>query len=164
MRDTSDPLHLQVHLFIQQVWENGVKCKSSSHGPSRIGGRNRAAVVCCYLVQTILTGSAGPLFLAKQPWCTLLPLGWVHAYQPRGPLTGHGHVKAYFHCLSLPSSKIALLNLASPTPCWVLAFSAQRTLTWPCSCQDFFSIYLVTGLPHNSIILSVLTHAIIDKN
>jgi hypothetical protein len=32
--------------------------------------------------------------------------------------------------------------------CRGLAFSAQRSLTQPCSCQSFFSVYLVTGLPH----------------
>jgi hypothetical protein len=30
------PLHLQVHLFIQHVWESGVKCRLSSHGPRRV--------------------------------------------------------------------------------------------------------------------------------
>jgi hypothetical protein len=57
MRDASNPLRLQAHLFIQQVWESEVKGRSSSHGSSRIGSRNSAAVACCYLLQTILTVS-----------------------------------------------------------------------------------------------------------
>jgi hypothetical protein len=85
MRDASDPLLLQVHLFIQHVWESRVKCRSSSHGSSHVGGRNSAVVVCCYLVQSILTRSACPIFLARQPCWALPCLGWVHAYQPRGP-------------------------------------------------------------------------------
>jgi hypothetical protein len=111
MRDASDLLHLQVHLFIQQVWESRVKCRWGSHGSSCVGGRNRAAVVCCYLIQTILTRLACPVFLARQPCWTLSPLGWVLTYQSRGSWQSCAHVKVYFHCLSLPSCKAALLNL-----------------------------------------------------
>jgi hypothetical protein len=32
--------------------------------------------------------------------------------------------------------------------CHGLVFSAQRSLTRPCTCQSYFSVYLVTGLPH----------------
>jgi hypothetical protein len=74
----------------------------NSHGFSCIGGRNREAVVCCYLVQTILTRSVCLVFLARQPCWTLPPLDWVCAYQPRGPWHSHAHVKAFFYCLSLP--------------------------------------------------------------
>jgi hypothetical protein len=84
MRDAGNTLCLHEHLFIQQVWESGVKCRSSSHRSSCIGGRNRASMVCCYLVQTILTRPACPVFLARQPCWILSPLGWVCAYQPRG--------------------------------------------------------------------------------
>jgi hypothetical protein len=48
---------------------------------------NSTAVLCCYLLQTILTRSACPVFLARQPCWTLPPLGWVRGYQPRGHLT-----------------------------------------------------------------------------
>jgi hypothetical protein len=99
MRDASNPLGLQVHLFIQRRWESGVECRSSSHGSSRVGSRSRAAMVCCYLVQTVLPRSACPVFLARQPCWTLLPLGWVHSYQPRGLWHSRAYVKAYFHCL-----------------------------------------------------------------
>jgi hypothetical protein len=77
-----------------------------------LGGRNRAAVVSYYLVQTILTRSACLVFLAKHPCWTLLSLGWVRAYQPRGPWQSCVLVKVYFHCLSLPSCEAALLKLA----------------------------------------------------
>jgi hypothetical protein len=53
MREAGDPLSLQRHLFIQQVWESEVKYKSSSHGSSLVGSSNSTAVVCCYLLQTI---------------------------------------------------------------------------------------------------------------
>jgi hypothetical protein len=93
MRDAS-LLCFQAHLFIQHVWESGVKCRLSSHGSSCIGSRNREAVMCCYLVQTILTRSVCPVFLARQPCWTLPPLGWVHACQPRGLRHSHTHAKA----------------------------------------------------------------------
>jgi hypothetical protein len=64
--------------------------------------RNRTSVVCCYLVQTILTRSVCSVFLSRQPCWTLPPLGWVHAYQPRGPWHICSYVKAYFHCFSFP--------------------------------------------------------------
>jgi hypothetical protein len=50
----------------------------------------------------------------------------------------------------------ASVSLLTRQPCWtllnsfvpgVLAFSAQSSLTQPCTCQSFFSVYLVTGLP-----------------
>jgi hypothetical protein len=93
MRDASDPLCLQAHLFIQHVWESRVKCRTSSHGSSCVGGRNRAAVLC-YLIQIVLTRLACPVFLARQPCWTLPSLGWVHACQPRGPWHSQAHVKA----------------------------------------------------------------------
>jgi hypothetical protein len=127
MTDASGPLCLQAPLFIQQVWESGVKCRSSSHGSSPIGGRNRETVVCCYLVQTILTRSVCPVFLARQPCPTLPPLGWVLVYQSRGPWHNRAHVKSYFYCFSLPSCKAALLTFACP---WLgLGLSAKRPLT-----------------------------------
>jgi hypothetical protein len=101
MKDTS-PLCFQAHLFIQHVLGSRVECRLSSHGSSHAGSRNREAVVCCYLVQTILIRSVCPVFLARQPCWTLLPLGWVCAYQSRGPWQSHAHIKAFFHCLSLP--------------------------------------------------------------
>jgi hypothetical protein len=67
MRDAGHPLCLQVHLFIQQVWESEVKGRSSSYGFCRVGSRNNAAVACCYLLQTILTTSTCPVFPARQP-------------------------------------------------------------------------------------------------
>lgn len=99
MRDASNPLSLQVHLLTQHEWESGVEWRSSSHGSSRVGSRSRAAMVCCYLVQTVLPRSACPVFLARQPCWTLLPLGWVRNYQPRGLWHSRAYVKAYFHCL-----------------------------------------------------------------
>jgi hypothetical protein len=66
MGDADDPFLLQVYLFIQHAWESREKSRSSSHGSSRIGSRNSAAVVCCYLVQTILTRSVCPVFPARQ--------------------------------------------------------------------------------------------------
>jgi hypothetical protein len=42
-----------------------------------------------------------------------------------------------------------MLNLACPIPLsWGHAFSAQRSLTWPCSRQGFFSVHTVTCPPH----------------
>jgi hypothetical protein len=67
------PPCLQTNLVIQHVWESRVKCRSCSHGSILLGGRNREAVVCCYLVQTILTRSACPVFLARQPSEPCLP-------------------------------------------------------------------------------------------
>jgi hypothetical protein len=107
-----NPFYLQAHVFIQQVWENQVKGRLSSHGSRCIGSRNSAVVVCCYLLQTILTRSACLVFLARQPCWTLPLLSWVHPYQPRGPLTELCSCQGYFHCLSLPTCKAALLNLA----------------------------------------------------
>jgi hypothetical protein len=52
----------------------------------------------------------------------------------------------------MPQSPLLQGSLAEPCPlslCWGLPFSAQRTLIWPCSCQGFFSVYLVMGLPHH---------------
>jgi hypothetical protein len=43
----------------------------------------------------------------------------------------------------------SLVELCSPTLCWSLAFSAQR-LWHGLAYVSFFSIYLVTGLPHVS--------------
>jgi hypothetical protein len=67
MKDADGPLHLQKHLFIQQVWESRVKFRSSSHGSSCVGSRNSTAVACCYLLQTTLTLSTYPVFPARQP-------------------------------------------------------------------------------------------------
>jgi hypothetical protein len=153
MRDAGDILHLQAHLFIQHVWESGVKCRLSSHGSSHIGGRNSTSVECCHLVQTILTRSVCPVFLAKQPCWTLPALGWVCTYQPRGPWCSRAHVKGYFHCLSLLTCKAALLNLAHFLPASALP-SAQRTLTWLCSYQGFFWVYLATGLPQSILLFA----------
>jgi hypothetical protein len=112
MGDAGDPLCLQAHLFIQHVWEGGLKCRSSSHGSSHVGGRNSTDAVCCYLVQTILARWECPVFLARQPCWTLPPSGWVRAYQPRGRLTEPCSCPGHFYHLSLPSYKAALLNLA----------------------------------------------------
>jgi hypothetical protein len=40
-----------------------------------------------------------------------------------------------------------------------LAFSAQRSLTRPCTCQNSFSVCLVTGLPHGCVWASVSAEA-----
>jgi hypothetical protein len=114
VRDAGDPLRLQVHLFIQQVWESGVNCRLSSHGSSCVGGRNNAAVVCCYLLHTILTTSACPVFPARQPCRNLSPLGWVRAYQPRGPLT---ELCSCQDLSPLPQSPLVR------QPCWTLLTS-----------------------------------------
>jgi hypothetical protein len=76
-----------------------------------------------------------------------LPLGWVCAYQQRGPLTEPCSSQSYFHCLSLPSCKAALLNLVHFLCARALPSQHKGPLTWPCSCQSFFSVYLATGLP-----------------
>jgi hypothetical protein len=80
-------------------------------GSSCIDGRNSAAVVCCYLQQTILTMSTCPVFPARQPCWTISPLGCVHAYQQGALWQNRAHAKVYLHCLSLPTCKAALLNL-----------------------------------------------------
>jgi hypothetical protein len=99
MRDAGDPLHLQVHLFIQHVWESGVEYRSSSHGSSHVGGM--WYVVYYYRLSWLVSMSC---FSCKTTLLNLAPLGWVNAYQPRGPWHSRAHIKAYFHCLSLPHS------------------------------------------------------------
>jgi hypothetical protein len=99
-------------IYLYSMCGKAGEVQVNSHGSSCIGSRNRAAVVCCYLVQTILTRSVCPVFLARQLCWTLLPLGWVHAYQSRGRLSELCPWQGYVHCVSLPSCKAALLNLA----------------------------------------------------
>jgi hypothetical protein len=116
-----DTLQLQVHLFKQHVWESGANCRSSSHGSSSgIGSRNSTAVVCCYLLQTMLTRSACPVFLARQPCWTLPPLGRVHAYQPRGPLTESCSCQGPLPLLQSPLLQGCLAEPCSPPLCGVL--------------------------------------------
>jgi hypothetical protein len=103
-------------IYLYSMCGKAGEVQVNSHGSSCIGSRNRAAVVCCYLVQTILTMSACPVFLARQPCWNLPPLCWVHAYQPRCPWHRRAHVKAYFHCLSL-SHFNCLLNWQSKIEC-----------------------------------------------
>jgi hypothetical protein len=105
VRDAGDPLRLQVHLFIQQVWESGVNCRLSSHGSSCVGGRNNAAVVCCYLLHTILTTSACPVFPARQCCWTLPPLGGSMPISQGAPWHSCAHAEVYLYCLSLPTCK-----------------------------------------------------------
>jgi hypothetical protein len=104
-------------------------------------------VLGCLVLQTILTRSACPVFLARQFCRTLTLLCWVRACQPRGTLTEPYSCQGYFHCLSFPSCKAALLNLAHFLHARALPSQHKGPLTWPCSCQSFFSVYLATGLP-----------------
>jgi hypothetical protein len=156
-------LHLKVHLFIQHVWESRVKCRLSSYGSIRVSDRNREAVVC-YLVQTILTRSACPVFLARQPCWTLPPLGGIHAYQPKGPW--------HSHCLSLPQlTSFGCLQRLCPIftcviPGWraqlqassryALVVQGQKHAKWPrqirklkvASSDDILSRELTSYLAH----------------
>jgi hypothetical protein len=54
-----------------------------------------------------------------------------------------------FVSMSCFPCKAALLNLASPS--LGLCLSTKGPLAEPCSCQSFFSVYLVTDLPHCSL-------------
>jgi hypothetical protein len=83
-------------------------------------------------------------FLCKE---TLPLLGWVGAYQPRGPLTEPCSCQGLSPLPQFPYLQGSLDELCSPPLCQGLAFSAQRSLTQPCTCQSFFSVYLVTVLP-----------------
>jgi hypothetical protein len=96
---------------------------------------------------TILTRSACPVFLARQPCWTLPPLGWVHACQLRGPWHSCVHIKGYFHCLSLPSCKATMLNLAHflhARPCLL----STKGLDMAMLTSRFLLRLLITGLPH----------------
>jgi hypothetical protein len=79
-----------------------VKCRSRSQGSS---GRNRAAAVCCYLLQTILTSSAHPVFLARQ------------ASEPCLPLAGSVPISqgALGRAVLMPRFLLSLFNYWSPT-------------------------------------------------
>jgi hypothetical protein len=100
MRDASDLLHLQVHLFIQQVWESQVKCRSNSHGSSQAGGRNSAA------------SHSMLLFTVDYPDYVNIPcFSWkVALLKLASPWLGLClSAKVYLHCLSLPTYKAATL-------------------------------------------------------
>jgi hypothetical protein len=94
------------------VWESGVKCWLSSHGSSHVGNRNSTAVVCCYLIQTILIRSACPVFLASS------------LAEPRLPLAG-----------SVPVSQEALDRAVLISRCISTASVSllQGSLAEPCS-------------------------------
>jgi hypothetical protein len=94
--------------------DSRVKCRSSSHGSSHICGRNSAAVVCCYLVQTILTRSVCPVFRARQPCWTCLPLaGSV-------PISQEALDRAMLMSRSISTTSVSPL---ARQPCWTLLTS-----------------------------------------
>jgi hypothetical protein len=92
------------------------------------------------------------LFSWRQP-CWILPtLGWVRAYQPKGPLTEPCSCQGLFPLPQSPLLQGSLAESCSPPLCRGLAFSAQRSLTWPCTCQSTFSVCLVTGLSQGTMV------------
>jgi hypothetical protein len=111
MRDAGDILCFEAHLFIQHIWKSGVKCRLSSHGFTCVGCRNSTAVVCCYLVQTILTRSAGPVFLVRQPCWTLPPLTRSVPISQEALWQSHARVKA---------TCTASVSPLARQPCWTL--------------------------------------------
>jgi hypothetical protein len=128
MRDAGNPLRLQVHLFIQQVWESGVKGRLGSHRSSRVGSRNSTAVVCCYLLQTILCQHAlfslqGTLLNLASPWLDL-------CLSAKGPFDRAVLVQRSISTASVSSLLLAEPCLPPSCQCQGFAFSAQRTLTW----------------------------------
>jgi hypothetical protein len=126
----------RIYLY-SEYGKAGWKCRSCSHGSSCIGARNSAAMVCCYLLQTILTTSVCPVLPARQPDWTLPPLGWAHAYQPGGPLTELCSCHGLSPLLQSPYLQGSLAEPCSPPSCQGLAFSAQRTLTMALLMSEF---------------------------
>jgi hypothetical protein len=128
----------------------------SSHGSSCIGGRNREAVVCCYLVQTILTSVS--YFLCKAALLNLASPWLGPCLSAKRPFD---RAILMPKLLSLPQSPYlqgCLAEPCSPPSFWGRAFSAQRTFIRPCSCQSFFSVYLITGLPQLVMLTTCKRH------
>jgi hypothetical protein len=132
MRDAGDPFCIQAHLFIQQVWESGMKCRLRSHGSSRIGGGNSTAVACHYLLYVSMS-----CFPCKAVLLNLASPWRVHAYQPRGSLTQLCSCRGLSLLPQSPYLQGWTLLTSMPGP----SFSAQRSLTQPCTCQSSFPVY-----------------------
>jgi hypothetical protein len=130
------PLSSSAFIYTQ-VWESRMKCSSSSHGSSCIaGGTAQLWYVVIYwrlywLHQHVLFSLQGSLAEPCLPLAGSMPIA-------KNPFD-----RAMLMPRSISTASVSLL-----ASCQCLVFLAQRTLTWTCTCQSFFSVYVVTGLPH----------------
>jgi hypothetical protein len=91
------------------------------------------------------------LFSLASPW-----LG--PCLSAKRPFDSCAHAKVYLHCLSLPTCNASLADPCSPPSCQGFAFSAQRTLTRPCSGQSFFSLFSYWSPTPSTRIMGVSYH------
>jgi hypothetical protein len=112
--------------------------------------------------QAILTRSPCPVFLARQACWTLAPLGWI-CLSAKRPMTELWSCQGLF---PLPVSLLqgSLAEPCSPTLCWGLAFSAQRTLLMSKFLLSLFSYWSPTTCDIWRMDPCILSFGIYDSN